>query len=101
MSHGEPVAVAPPGLTDACAQRGGSFATRRSGRWFASDLKPALSTRRIGTCAAHRDSLPQDPLDGSSTAPAPHGAAKATIDLICPEWLLPRCRYHVPNLVVT
>jgi hypothetical protein len=58
-----------------------------------------LSPIRFGFGAG--DNFAHDPLDRSSTAPASYGAAEATIDLLCTERLLPLCRYHVPNLVVT
>jgi hypothetical protein len=45
--------------------------------------------------------LGDDPLDGTGTARALDAAAEATVDLLCAQRLLSRCRHHVPYLVVT
>src|SRR5215471_5260465 len=45
--------------------------------------------------------LGHDPLDGAGTASAPDAAAEASVDLLCTQRLLSRCRHHAPYLVVS
>jgi hypothetical protein len=57
--------------------------------------------RRARSATGSAEDFAHDPLHGAEAAPALDAATKATVDLMCTERLLPRCRHHVSYLVVS